>query len=138
MITALTTFVVLRIPQLSENRSVWPTLAVMIGLIWIGLLGVMFYRRLSRNYQVTTQQLKLRRGIVFRRISQIDMIDIEKVTYRQGPLQTWMDVGTIHLRFNDQPNRTMPGVPRVGHVANLIDQSRRKQRRKHGIPVEKS
>ena len=123
---------------LRENRMVWLTIFGLIGLIWLGLIGVIVYRKLSKNYEVSTQRLKHRSGILIRQVDRIEMIDIDDVSYRQGPIQALMDVGTIQLQSSDasHPNLMMRGIARVSSVANMIDEGRRLERRKHGIHVE--
>ena len=48
-----------------------------------------------------------------------------------------MDVGTILLVSSDasQPNLTLAAVSNVSNVAGLIDEARREERRKRGLPV---
>ncbi len=138
VVTAAILFAVLKIQPLQENRAVWWTMTALIALIWIGLIGVTGYRKLSRHYEITSQRLKHRKGIFLRQMDRIEMIDIDDVSYRQGPIQALLNVGTIQLLSSDtsHPNLLMPGISNIDQVANLIDDARRSERRKRGIHVE--
>ena len=138
LITALVICAVLLIQPMRENRMVWLTMFGLICLIWIGLIGLVLYRKLSQHFEVTSQRLKHRSGVVFRQVDRIEMIDIDDVSYRQGPIQALLDVGTIQLSSSDtsHPQLVMCGIANVSSVANLIDDARRAERSKRGIHVE--
>lgn len=136
--TVLILLAVMQIQLLRDNRAVWTTMAALVVLIWIGLIGVAVYRKLGQHYEITTQRLKHRSGVLLRQVDRIEMIDVDDVSYRQGPIQTLMNVGTIQVQSSDtsHPRLFMPGISNVSHVANMIDDSRRSERRKRGIHVE--
>lgn len=138
LVTALMLIAVNKIQALHDNRTVWTTMAALISMIWTGLFLVAVYRKLARRYEITTQRLIHRSGIFLRQVDRIEMIDIDDVTYRQGPIQALMNVGTIQLLSSDtsHPKLMMPGISRVDKVANMIDDARRMERRKRGIHIE--
>lgn len=138
LVTALMLLAVIGIQPLQENRAVWVTMVTLIALIWIVLIGVAVYYKLSRRFEITTQQIRHRRGLVLHQVDRIEMIDIDDVGYRQGPVQTLLHVGTIQLISSDTsyPTLKMPGVSGVSKVANLIDDARQRERRKLGISAE--
>ena len=138
LVTALMVIAVNRIQALYDNRTVLTTMVALISLIWSGLFLLAVYRKLARRYEITTQRLLHRSGILLRSVDRIEMIDIDDVTYQQGPIQALMNVGTIQLLSSDtsHPNLMMPGISNVSNVANMIDDARRMERRKRGIHIE--
>ena len=139
LVTALMVIAVNWIQSLHDNRTVLTTMVALIFLIWSGLLCAAAYRKLARRYEITTQRIIHRSGILLRSVDRIEMIDIDDVTYQQGPIQTLMNVGTIQLLSSDtsHPNLRMPGISNVSNVANMIDDARRMERRKRGIHIER-
>lgn len=137
-VTVLIVLAVVTIPTLRESGQVWTTMIGLLILIWICLVCAIAYQKLNRHFEVTTQRLMHRRGILMRHVDRIELIDVDDVTYRQGPIQTLLNVGTITLLSSDtsHPNLAMPGIASVSRVAELIDNARRSERRKRGIHVE--
>lgn len=113
-------------------------LAVLLVLIWGGLGVIYLYRKWSRGYEVTTQRLKHRNGIFTRISDRIELIDIDDVTVRQGPIQAMMGVGNIKIKSSDSshPELELVGIDQCRQVADLIDDARRKERRKRGLHIE--
>ncbi len=107
----------------------------LIVLMW--LLGGLVYlwRRLGIHYELTTQRFIHRDGVMTRHTDRIEVIDISDVSYRQGPVERVFGVGTIVITSSDQshPELTMLGIDQVGQVASLIDDTRRKERRKRSL-----
>lgn len=105
---------------------------------WALVGGYYAYRRLSVHYQLTTQRFLHQRGILWRSTDRIELIDIDDVTFVQGPIERMFDVGTIHISSSDKtdPQLDLPGIENVKHVANQIDDLRRRERRKRGLHVE--
>ena len=138
MITGLILFGVFRIEPLRQSKTVLATMIAIIGLVWIAMIGLVAYKKLGQFYEITSQRLLHRSGVLVRRMDRIELIDIDDVTYRQGPLQALMNVGTIELLSSDSshPKLKLSGIANVNSVANLIDNARREERRKRGIHVE--
>ena len=109
-----------------------------LALLWIYLVGLMVYRKLSMSYQLTSQRMKHREGILMRSLNRIELIDIDDVTYRQGPIQAILNVGNITIKSSDtsHPELIMYGISEVRDVADLIDDARRAERRKRGLHIE--
>ncbi len=138
LITGAIVFGVLNIAPLRETKTVWATMIALIGLVWILLVGLAIWRKLGQHYEITTQRLKHRSGVFMRQMDRIELIDIDDVSYRQGPLQALLNVGTIELLSSDtsHPKLKLPGIANVSSVANMIDDARRTERRKRGLHVE--
>ncbi|MEM7457576.1 MAG: PH domain-containing protein [Planctomycetota bacterium] len=126
------------VPDLRGNNFVRVGGVGVIVLIWAYLVGVLIHRKLGMFYVVTTQRLKHREGFLFRKLDRIELIDIDDVTYRQGPVQAALQVGDICIRSSDSshPELTMYGIADVSRVADMIDNARREERRKRGLHIE--
>jgi len=111
---------------------------VAIVLLWIGLVGQLFYRQLSEHYYLTDQRFIHECGILWREINRIEAIDIDDVSFLQGPVERMFGVGTICISSSDSshPKLDLPGIENVHKVAEMIDEVRRQERRKRGLYVE--
>ncbi len=120
------------------SETAWLVSLLMILLMWMGLVGTAYYRKFSDQYVLTTQRLKHRQGIFFRRSNRIELIDIDDVMFEQGPIQIALDVGNILVTSSDasHPQLNLAGIPDVRTVADLIDDARREERRKRGLHIE--
>ena len=118
-----------------------PGLLVFIGIIavlWVFLLFTFAYRRLNLHYELTSQRLIHKAGILSRRTDRIEAIDIDDVTFVQGLIERMFGVGKIRISSSDRthPEIILIGIDDVKRVADLIDDARRKERRKRGIHIE--
>jgi membrane protein YdbS with pleckstrin-like domain len=113
-------------------------LLALLALLWLWLVATLAYRKLNIRYQLTSQRLIHQTGILSRRTDRIEMIDIDDVTYRQGLVERFMDVGTIRISSTDRthPELVLLGIDEVQRIADLIDNARRKERRKRGLHIE--
>jgi len=115
--------------------------AIALGLIVVLWLagGLLYgYRRLGFHYQLTTQRFIHQTGIFTRQTDRIEVIDIDDVSYTQGPIQRAFGVGTIQLTGSDRthPTLSMLGIAKVKEVSGLIDDIRRTERRKRSLHIE--
>ncbi len=123
---------------LRSNQTTWLILGILLAGLWLWLIGTAVYRKLSNFYELTSQRLKHREGILFRKANRIELIDIDDVSYRQGPIQAVMGLGTITIQSSDtsHPNLDMVGIADVKQIADKIDDARRAERRKRGLHIE--
>lgn len=115
------------------------TLAIgLIILMWLLAICLYASRRLGVHYQLTTQRFIHRVGLLTRQTDRIEVIDIDDVSFTQGPIERVMGVGTIVITSSDRshPELTMIGIEKVAEVAGLIDDIRRKERRKRSLHIE--
>ena len=109
-----------------------------IAAIWV--IGVIRYtwRRLGVHYHLTTQRFIHQTGLLTRQTDRIEVIDIDDVSFTQGPVQRMFGVGTIRLTGSDRthPHLSMDGIANVTDVAGLIDDIRRKERRRRSLHIE--
>jgi uncharacterized membrane protein YdbT with pleckstrin-like domain len=117
--------------------SIYVVLAL-IALIWIGMLVTLAYRKLNIRYELTSQRFVHRTGILTQRTDRIEAIDIDDVTYQQGIVERMLGVGTIRISSSDRthPELVLIGIDGVKRIAELIDETRRKERRRRGVHIE--
>jgi membrane protein YdbS with pleckstrin-like domain len=131
---------VLFVIALASNFSgtAWVVTVGVIGLLWLALVVRLAYLQLSIRYTLTNQRFIHERGLLWRRTDRIEAIDIDDVSFEQGPVERMLDVGTVKIQSSDKstPRLTVVGIEKVREVATLIDNARRQERRKRGISVE--
>ena len=116
----------------------WFVTAGVIILMWVGLVFRLLYLQLSRHYYLSNQRFVHEEGLLWREINRVEAIDIDDVSYVQGPVERVLGVGTVKIVSSDQthPNIDLPGIENVRAVASLIDETRRQERRKRGLHIE--
>ena len=99
IVTFALLLVMLLIPALRGKSLAWLGFLVVVLVGWSGALVKMVYHKLGQFYEITNQRLKHREGILVRSNNRIEMIDIDDVSYRQGPIQALLNVGDYHHPF---------------------------------------
>lgn len=120
------------------SGGVWLWGLVAIGLMWLVMAATYGYRRLSVHYTLTTQRLLHEAGILWRTVDRVELIDIDDVTFIQGPVERILRVGTVVVSSSDvtNPELRLAGIESVRKVADTIDDARRKERRSRGLHIE--
>ncbi|MBL9164355.1 MAG: PH domain-containing protein [Planctomycetaceae bacterium] len=116
----------------------WGIAAGVIVLVWVGLVLRLLYLQLSLHYYLTSQRFIHERGLLWREVDRIETIDIDDVGVVQGPVERMLKIGSIRLRSSDAttPEFLIQGIEDVRRVATLIDEARRKERRRRGMYIE--
>lgn len=116
----------------------WIVALAAIFVLWVVLILTYLVRRMSIEYILTNQRLMHMRGLLRRVSNRIVVIDIDDVTFEQGPFDRLFGVGKIRLKSTDlsDPELSMSGIDNVQQVANLIDNARREERRKRAVFME--
>lgn len=116
----------------------WLWVLLLLAVGWLILGGWYAYRRYSVHYYLTSQRFIHEHGILWRTTDRIELIDVDDVTFRQGPIERMFGVGTIHLSSSDKthPEIDLPGIEAVQQVASSIDDLRRRERRQRGLHIE--
>lgn len=116
----------------------WLVAAAIVGVLWLALIVGYLKERLSVSYSLTSQRLVHRRGILNQVTDRIEVIDIDDVQYVQGIIERMFGVGSIRLLSSDVSDKALviKGIDNVQHVATLIDNARREERRKRGVYME--
>lgn len=122
----------------SEVPNVWPIAGAVLMFWWVIAIGGYVYRRLSVQYELTTQRLVHQAGIMVRRTDRIEVLDIDDVSFTQGIIQRMLGVGTIRLTGSDRthPEMILNGIDKVPEIASLIDDVRRTERRRRSLHIE--
>jgi hypothetical protein len=68
----------------------------------------------------------------------IEVIDVDDVSCEQGIVERMLGVGTIRIQSSDRthPELSLLGIENVRQVAELIDDTRRKERQRRGLHIE--
>ncbi len=115
-----------------------PIALLVVLLLW-AFGGMTYgYRRLSFAYELTNQRFIHKTGLLTRRTDRIEVIDIDDVVCKQGPVERLLGVGTIEIESSDRthPTLILGGIADVTRVAGLIDDVRRKERRRRSVHIE--
>lgn len=137
VVSAAIVLTILAISLLRTNTMVWTFGIGVIVLLWVTIASIAVYRKLAADYVLTTQRLKHRNGIFFRTQNRMELIDVDDVLYRQGPIQAMLGVGDIIIDSSDKshPQLIVRGIDNVAMVVDLIDDARRKERQKRGFHI---
>ena len=84
----------------------WLLLLAAILLPWLYCLVLLFHRRMSVHYLLTTQRFVHESGIVRRVTDRIEVIDIDNITFEQGPLERLLGVGYPGFLQRPHPSAT--------------------------------
>jgi membrane protein YdbS with pleckstrin-like domain len=120
------------------NQSAWLTLIGLNALVWIVLVARYLYYRFSRHYYLSNQRFTHVRGLLWRQTDRIEIIDVDDVSFTQGPVERIFGIGTVRISSSDNthPELALPGIENVQIVSGLIDDARRKERRRRGLYIE--
>jgi membrane protein YdbS with pleckstrin-like domain len=121
-----------------ETSTAFIVLLVVLAVVWGGSGLMLLYRRLDKHYELSSQRFVHKEGILKRVTNRIEVIDIDDVTFSQGLIQRMLGVGTITIVSSDRshPKLSLFGIDEVKRVAGLIDDVRRRERRKRGLHIE--
>lgn len=139
VIAAMIVLPILKMMPPIETHVWWIVLGALLGT-WVLGIATFLYRRLSVHYELTTQRFIHSRGILVRTVDRIDVIDIDDVSYVQGIIQRTLGVGKVQLESKDRshPSLVLAGIDQVERVSGMIDDVRRKERRKRSLHIDAS
>lgn len=122
----------------SVAPEIWLGMIGLNVLVWLSLVGRYLYLRFSRYYVLSNQRFSHMRGLLWRQVDRIEVIDIDDVSFTQGPVERIFGIGTVRISSSDHshPELTLPGTENVQIVAGMIDDARRKERRRRGLYIE--
>ena len=92
---------------------------------------------MSVHYLLTTQRFIHESGVLRRLNNRIEVLNIDDITFEQGPFERLTGVGTIRILSHDRsdPDLVLRGIEHVSEVARLLDDARGGRRRR-GLHVE--
>lgn len=111
---------------------------IIVAVAWLILGTIYAVRRFGIHYELTTQRFIHQTGLLARRTDRIEVIDIDDVSFYQGPVQRVLGIGTIDIASSDRshPVVKMPGIADVKRVAGMIDDVRRKERKSRSLHIQ--
>ena len=97
-------------------------IVVLAGVILAGLI-----RRLATHYLVTTQRLRIRRGILSRRVQQTQLDRVQNVNTNQSFFERVLQIGTVDFDTagTDDSDFTFRGIADPDHVVGAVDRAQR-------------
>lgn len=134
-----------------EEATIWeggPSLAAYAGPIALGALllvvgvGLLVWLLTwiawkATAYKLTTQRLFLRRGIVSRKVQELELYRATDVAFSQSIVERLFGIGTVTVVANDPttPRLVMPGIADPEKVKETIRTAYRRARRAEGVRV---
>lgn len=117
--------------------TIWSVIGGLIALAWVWSTLLCVYRKISVNYELTTQRLIHRHGILIRTTDRIELIEVDDVSFTQGLIERMLNVGKIRVTSSDRshPVLFMLGIEDVAKVSNQIDDARRSERRRRALMI---
>jgi hypothetical protein len=130
---------VLLIIAIIWTQGIWFWLLVLLAFL-PGLYNatVFLYRKVSVHYLLTSQRFMHESGVLRRVTNRIEVLDMDDIAFEQGLVERMMGVGTIRIHSSDisHPELILRGIENVAEISNLIDNTRRTERRKRGLHIE--
>jgi uncharacterized membrane protein YdbT with pleckstrin-like domain len=116
----------------------WLTWLIICALLWGTFAIQLAYRKFTCKYRLTSQRFIHEAGLLKRVTDRIEVIDIDDVSFEQRIVERILGIGTIKITSTDRshPELYMRGIEKVKDVAGLIDDTRRKERRRRGLHIE--
>jgi uncharacterized membrane protein YdbT with pleckstrin-like domain len=116
----------------------WLALLGGVLIVWLVELCALAYWRISDSYVLTAQRLVHESGILSRTTDRIELLDIDDVTVKQGLIERFLGVGTIHILSSDRtsPKLDLIGIENAKETAAIFDDARLAERRRRGLHIE--
>jgi membrane protein YdbS with pleckstrin-like domain len=120
-----------------EKKIIWSVGTGIAIALWVIAAATYAYRRLGFFYELTTQRFIHKHGILVRTTDRIELVEIDDVAFTQGPVQRMLNVGAIKVTSSDRshPQLNLVGIDDVNRVSGLIDDARRKERRRRALHI---
>jgi len=138
LLAVLMTLVVFAIGMAADVRQ-GLFLGLLTAALCFGGAGLyVMYVKLSVHYKLTSQRFVHQVGLLNRVTDRIEVIDVDDVAFSQGLFQRLVGVGTIKIMSSDCSHSELfiEGIDQVAHVAGLIDDACRAERRRRGLFIE--
>jgi uncharacterized membrane protein YdbT with pleckstrin-like domain len=98
---------------------------LVVALAAVLLVGLV--RRLGTHYLVTTERLRIRRGILSRRVQQTQLDRVQNVNTDQSFFERVLQIGTVDFDTagTDDSDFTFRGIADPEHVVGAVDRAQR-------------
>ena len=117
------------ITAISSNTK-WGLVAgvIVVGFALVVLVG--FIRRISTVYTITNQRLRIKRGILSKRIQQTRIDRVQNVNTDQSLIDRLLRVGTVDFDTagTDDSDFTFAGVSNPSRVVQAVDHAQHASR----------
>jgi uncharacterized membrane protein YdbT with pleckstrin-like domain len=102
------------------------TAVVVVALVVVVAVGLV--RRLGTRYLVTTERLRIRRGILSRRVQQTQLDRVQNVNTDQSFFQRVLQIGTVDFDTagTDDSDFTFRGIADPEQVVGAVDRAQRR------------
>lgn len=122
----------------------WLVLLLLPAGLGLALLLVRWAHNSSTRYRLTNQRLIVSKGIIFKRIDEIELYRVKDVSVDYSVLNQMVNIGDLTLRSSDATTRgrafRMSDVPDARQIREqlrtLVEQARR-QRRVREVDVDR-
>ena len=123
--------------RMEHPLTVWAVLFGIVALLWIYHLLLYLYRRYTVSYRVTTYRFYSEKGLLFRSVNAMEIIDIDDMSLEQNLLERIVGVGRVVLRTKDpsDPFFVISGLKDPQTAFEKIDGARRDERIRRGINI---
>ena len=104
-------------------------------LIGIFMLFDVWLKTKSRRYRLTSQRFIIRRGLIAKRIDEVELYRVKDVAVDQGIVQRMLGYGSVTILANDDttPVILMVGIANPLEIKEIIRKQYREARRREGV-----
>jgi uncharacterized membrane protein YdbT with pleckstrin-like domain len=101
------------------------SIVAVVGIL--AVVGVGFLKRMATHYVVTTQRLRIRRGILARRVQQTQLDRVQNVNTDQSFFERVLQIGTVDFDTagTDDSDFTFRGIANPEDVVSAVDRAQR-------------
>jgi len=105
--------------------SVLGSIVAVVGIVLVLVVG--FVKRIGTHYVVTSQRLRIRRGIVAKKVQQTRIDRVQNVNTDQRLLDRILRVGTVDFDTagTDDSDFTFRGIANPDEVVSAVDRAQR-------------
>lgn len=123
---------------LKEHQALlWEITLGILAIVWIYFILVGLYKAMTIRYRLTTYRFYHQRGLLFRTIDSMEVIDIEDLALHQNLLERIVNVGRILMRTKDpsDPILLIVGISDPHDAFKRIDKARRDEHVRRSIKI---
>ena len=105
--------------------SVLGSIVAVVGIVLV--IGIGFVKRIGTHYVVTTQRLRIRRGIIAKKVQQTRIDRVQNVNTAQSFRERLLRVGTVDFDTagTDDSEFRFVGVSDPNRIAAVVDEAQR-------------
>ncbi|MGQ9562977.1 MAG: PH domain-containing protein [Thermogutta sp.] len=124
---------------LKEHQALlWEITLGVLALVWVYFILVGLYKAATIRYRLTTYRFYHQKGLLFRTIDSMEVIDIEDLSLHQNLLERLVNVGRILMRTKDMsdPILMVTGITDPHDAFKRIDKARRDEHVRRSIKID--